>query len=109
MNRVYIGPKDRENSKSRLGLRENTLITFLNNYNEFLIKLKEWHCEKDELIAFKRSLKFCFTDSSVALASKREGIPLVTVDRKLVGWCKSQGIEAKHIYYDIYLTEMRKT
>ena len=83
----------------RLRLRENELSRFINSYSEFLLKLKEWHCEKDELIAFKRSLKLCFTDSSVALASKREGIPLVTVDRKLVGWCKSQGIEAMHIYH----------
>lgn len=92
-------------AKSRLGLRENALFDFLEDYSEFLIKLKEWHCEKDELIAFKKSLRFCFTDSSVALASKKERIPLLTIDEELVRWCKSQGIEARHIYYEIYLAE----
>jgi len=90
-------------AQSRLDLREGKLEEFLNLYNGFILKLKEWHCKKEELIAFKESLKFCFTDSSVALASKREGIPLFTIDGKLVGFCKSKGIEAKHVYYEFYL------
>jgi len=87
------------------GLKDNQLIRFMDTYTEFLLKLKEWQCEKDELIAFEKSLKLCFTDSSVAFASKRERIPLITIDGKLVEFCKSQGIEAKHIYFEIYLGE----
>jgi predicted nucleic acid-binding protein len=89
-------------AQSRLDLRDNRLEEFLNLYNNFLLKMKEWHCRKEELIAFKESMKFCFTDSSLALVSKREGIPLFTIDKKLVEWCKSKGIEAKHVYYDFY-------
>jgi len=91
-------------AQSRLDLRDNRLEEFLNLYNDFLLKMKEWHCGKEELIAFKESLKFCFTDSSVALASKREGIPLFTIDKRLAEWCKSKGIEAKHVYYEFYLS-----
>jgi predicted nucleic acid-binding protein len=91
-------------AQSRLDLRDDRLEGFLNLYNDFLLKMKEWNCGKEELIAYKESMRFCFTDSSVALASKREGIPLLTIDSTLVGWCKSQGIEAKHVYYEVYLS-----
>ena len=90
-------------AQSRLCLRDNKLLDFLKGYSDFLIKFKEWQCEKDELIAFKNSLRFCFTDSSVAFASKKEGMPLITIDQKLVRWCKSKGIEAKHAFYELYL------
>lgn len=91
----------------RLGLKDSRLERFLNIYHEFFLKTREWQCKKEDLIAFKKSLKFCFTDSSVAFASKENGIPLLSIDGKLVNWCKSQGIDAKHLYYEIYLSEMQ--
>jgi predicted nucleic acid-binding protein len=90
-------------AQSRLRLRESKLEEFLNHYNEILLKMRECQCSKEELMAFKQFLKLCFTDSSVALASKREGAPLFTIDSRLVGCCRSQKIDAKHLYYDYYL------
>jgi predicted nucleic acid-binding protein len=91
-------------AQSRLGLRENSLKDFLDCYSEVLLKLEEWQCKKEDLMAFKESLSMCFTDSSLAYASKCEGMPLYTIDRRLVGWCKTKGIEAKNLYYDFYLS-----
>jgi hypothetical protein len=68
--------------------------------------MKEWQCTKEELMAFKESSKMCFTDSSVALASERKRVPLFTIDRRFVGWCRSRGIEAKDVYGELYFSNL---
>lgn len=91
-------------AKTRVGLKDQRLGTFIGLYSEFMLKMKELHIDKDELLMFKEAWKLCFTDASVALASKKEGVPLITIDSQLIRWCKQKGIEAKHAYYEIYLS-----
>lgn len=88
----------------RLKLKNSKLRDFVGSYKEFLLKLREYHVEKDQLIELKKAWKLCFTDSSLALASRDNKAQIITIDNKLVGWCRSQGIDAKHAYYDIYLS-----
>lgn len=91
-------------ANTRLKLKDNRLRDFVHSYKELLEKMEESHIEKKELLRFKKAWKFCFTDSSVALTSMRKDAPLLTIDRKLRSWCEDQGIKAKDVYYDIYLS-----
>ena len=91
-------------ANSKLRLRDNRLRDFVRSYSELLAKMEEFHIEKRELLNFKKAWKFCFTDSSLALTSMIKDAPLLTVDRKLRSWCENQGIRAKDVYYDIYLS-----
>lgn len=87
-------------------LKNDRLQHFIESYSAFLSTTHDYNINKDILIEFQASKNFCFTDSSVALTAQENDIPLITIDWALKRWCESQGIEAKHIYYEIHLASM---
>jgi|GEM_PF-1756860 len=91
----------------RLKLKNERLEEFISSYKEFLLKLRECNVAKKDIIDFKDSWKFCFTDASLALISRRKGMTLITTDFILANWCKKHNIDARDAYNDIYLSAPR--
>ncbi len=82
---------------SRLRLRDDRYNHFIISYYEYLTKMKEHFIDKNTLIKFKATSKFCFADSSLVIIAERDHIPLISTDRALIGWCKKNNILAENL------------
>ncbi|MHC1611012.1 MAG: PIN domain-containing protein [Candidatus Methanospirareceae archaeon] len=90
-------------AERRAKLNEPGLRELIQDYVEFLSKIEEKFVPKDEILEFKEGWGLCFTDSSLFLSARNLELPIISNDRKLIGFCKKRGVQAFHIYYDIYL------
>jgi len=84
-------------------LKGRKIVDFIRSYAEVLSKIEENIVRKEEILLFKAGWGLCFADSSLILSAKELEMPILSVDRELVNFCKEKGVDAFHVYYDVYL------
>jgi rRNA-processing protein FCF1 len=88
-------------SRYRTGLNANGWVQFLTFCREFLVRLDERFTPMEDLLRLKdreNLWRLSFTDSSVIMASRYTGLPVLTIDSELRSRSQELGVEVYHLY-----------
>jgi rRNA-processing protein FCF1 len=93
-------------SRIRARLDDAGAVQFLTSCREFLVHVKERFTPMEDLLRLKDAenlWRLSFTDSSVIMASRYTGLPVLTIDGELRSRSQGLGVEVYHLYYDFHL------
>jgi rRNA-processing protein FCF1 len=96
-------------SRIRANIDTAGTVQFLTFCRDFLVRLSERFTPMEDLLRLKdreNLWRLSFTDSSVIMASRYTGLPVLTVDAELRSRSQELGVEVYHLYYDFYLNAL---